>query len=109
MINWIDYELYDNSDGLWIRVRWLKKEFTLEEEQEALASFQKEQKRSTCEQEILARYPYYKQINMQNAVLEIVTLAKLENRDFTESELLVLAEAKEMKDFIDSKRLESNA
>ncbi len=105
---WIDYELYDLSDWQWVQVRWLTHDFSDEEKQLALSEFLKEQKRSECERAILSVYPIYKQINMQNLVLEIVTQAKYENRDFTESELSILAEAKSMKEFIDTKRQESN-
>jgi len=55
---------------------------------------------------ILEKYPYYTQNNMSARIIEINTFAKLENRDFTESELLEIQDWQYIFNWIKEKRLD---
>ena len=53
---------------------------------------------------ILAKYPYFAQINMSADIQEIHLTARDQDRSFTEDEMLKVWEAKEMKDWIQLQR-----
>lgn len=53
---------------------------------------------------IFSKYSLTDQLNMTNETLLITALAKYENRDFTEEEIIKLLANKDVKDWIDEKR-----
>lgn len=53
---------------------------------------------------IFSKYSLTDQLNMTNEILLITAIAKYENRDFTEEEIIKLLENKDAKDWIDEQR-----
>lgn len=53
---------------------------------------------------IFSKYSLTDQLNMTNETLLVTAIAKYENRDFTEEEIMKLLENKDAKDWIDNQR-----
>lgn len=102
----MNYIIEDN--WTWPTVRVIEWTLTEQEKQDILFCHISEWIKAETENKILKKYPYYKQINLQNSVIEILASVKYENREMNESELEVINEAKLVKKFIDDARNECN-
>ena len=118
---WIDYS--KKEDCIWVFdlsntdikkiENWCKLSSVWEiiETEEYLINIQEKQiatLKKECNEIILEKYPYYKQINMWSDIQEIYLVARQEKRAFNENEMWKVWEWKIMKDWIFEMRAECN-
>lgn len=110
----IDFNITDiqrASINYWISFDFIDWEIILSDNTVYLESI-KSEKTSEIKKEyntiILEKYSYTDQINMSAEIQEIHLVARLEQREFTDAEMLKVWEATSMKYWIDEKKTECN-
>lgn len=91
-------EQHDILENWWFYIDWkfIKRETSKEEKETEI--------KQKYQDLIFEKYSLTDQLNMTNETLLITALAKYENRDFTEDEVMNLLVNKDIKDWIDEQR-----
>lgn len=94
-LNKEQHQILENG---WFYINWefVKREISNEEKEIEI--------KQKYQDLIFSKYSLTDQLNMTNETLLITAIAKYENRDFTEEEIIKLLENKDAKDWIDNQR-----
>lgn len=94
----LNKEQHEILEKGWFYINWefVKREISNEEKEIEI--------KQKYQDLIFSKYSLTDQLNMTNETLLITAIAKYENRDFTEEEIMKLLENKDAKDWIDNQR-----